>query len=124
MPAHCSHTPCHTCATSFTRERELGDALSNLAKGKKVMFLCSCAEHYNRPAKILGYEKTKFKEHIALKTENESNVFDFSMSRPLAPYPIVKLTYDDKAEAWSIDKRFLEVQRPAEESTASGCLGH
>jgi hypothetical protein len=23
------------------------------------------------------------------------------MSSPLAPYPIVKLTYDDKAEAWS-----------------------
>jgi hypothetical protein len=75
--AHCSHTPCHTCATSFTREIELGGVLSNLAKGKKVMFLCSCAEHYKRPAKMLGYKKTKFKEHITLKTENGSNVFDF-----------------------------------------------
>jgi hypothetical protein len=40
--------------------------------------------------------------------ENESNVLDFSMEAPLLPYPIVKLTYDEITEGWSIDQKFLE----------------
>ena len=105
---HCSHTPCHTCATSFTRERELGGVFSNIALGKKVMFVCSCAEHYKRQKKMLGYEKTTFREQIMRGVENESNVLDFSMEAPPLPYPIVKLTYDEITEGWSIDQKFLE----------------
>lgn len=105
---HCSHTPCHTCATSFSRERELGGVFSNIALGKKVMFVCSCAEHYKRPQKMLGYEKTTFSEQIMRGVESEGNMLDFSMEAPPLPYPIVKLTYDEITGGWSIDQKFLE----------------
>lgn len=113
--AHCSHTPCHTCATSFTRESELGGVLSSLAKGKKVSFLCSCAEHYKRPAKMLGYEKTLFRESLLTDHANDINVIDFSMEVQPLPYPIVKLTYDAITAGWSVYQTFLKgLIRPEE----------
>jgi hypothetical protein len=105
--AHCSHTPCHTCATSLTRERELGGIFSRIAKGRKVMVLCSCQEHYLRPKKMLPYEQTTANQHVETDRHHESTMLDFSIDAPLMPYPVVKLMYDAGTRIWSVDDMYL-----------------
>jgi hypothetical protein len=38
VSAHCSHTPCHSCMTSFTREAETGGVFSVIVNGKPYMY--------------------------------------------------------------------------------------
>jgi hypothetical protein len=57
-------------------------------------------------AKILGYDKTTFKEHVIADRENTNPIFDFLTDAETLPYPIVKLTYDVTA-GWSIDQKYL-----------------
>lgn len=105
----CSHTPCHTCATSIAREREAGGIFSQISKGKKVMISCSCMEHYQRPKRMLQYDKTTSLDYITSKNETKETIFNFSTDdSTLDPYPVVKITYTaDEENMWSVDSGFL-----------------
>jgi hypothetical protein len=110
--AHCSHTPCHTCATSFARERENnGGIFSIIAGGKKVMFLCSCQEHYKRPSKMLQYKQTTFGQTLKSGQHDQEIIFDFSEGASLSPYPIVKLAYKAEENSWEEDTQFVDLIR-------------
>jgi len=100
--AHCSHTPCHSCATTFTRESETGGILSVIANGFPVYVLCSCQNHYKRPdtkeARMLKYAETLFYENLMMKKENDPIFFSFNRKDAPVPYPIVLLKHDPSSE--------------------------
>ncbi len=91
--AHCSHTPCHSCMTSFTREIESGGVFNDIAKGKPVHVLCSCQWHYKRPKEMLPYDQTHFfdslKEDVASLSLPYPAFMDKGFER--TPYPVVLL---------------------------------
>lgn len=112
---HCSHTPCHTCATTLTRESENGGLLYNISNGKPVHVICSCQKHYERPskgdAKMLPYQQTSFYEELK-KTTSQHHQCSFDSSFTIQPYPIVLLCFNPKDNSFSIDeehyKRLIE----------------
>lgn len=106
--AHCSHTPCHTCATSFTREAELGGVFHQIANGRTVHILCSCQAHYERPnkgeAKMLQYQETGFFEHLKQKELLKGRpTLSFNSGADKSPYPVVLMKSNPETGNFSVD---------------------
>lgn len=108
--AHCSHTPCCSCTTSFTREVEDGGIFKSIFNGKKIFFICSTQNHYPRePKGMIRYDDTNFVGNInpdaeleteeRRLTENMKQSLDFEISQQPdhinKPYPIILMEYND-----------------------------
>lgn len=92
VSAHCSHTPCHSCSTSFTREMESGGVFNKIVKDKSAHVLCSCQWHYSRPKEMLRYDQTFFFENLRDDSKllaSHKVILDPGSIR--IPYPVVLL---------------------------------
>ena len=99
--SHCSHTPCATCATSFSREREERGILNQIANGKPVFVLCSCQNHYERKPPMLQYEQTTYCQgtepsRVFKDQLEDPSCFSIAAAVPpvFSPYPVVLLKFD------------------------------
>lgn len=100
---HCSHTPCHSCATSFTRESEEGGIFNRISKGKPVCVVCSCQNHYTRRNDMLPYEKTNFLSVLNETIKDQPLQFSFDSKNLFTSYPVLLMKFEPIDSTWSVD---------------------
>lgn len=105
---HCSHTPCSTCATSLSREREEGGILWEIAARHPVFILCSARNLYERKPPMVPYNQvTCCQSHDAtpfLEQLDAPSSFVFSPSASPMPYPMVLLREGATRETLEFDR--------------------
>lgn len=103
---HCSHTPCHSCATSLSREMEPGGVFTTLVNDRPVFLLGSCQNHYERKPPMLPYERTTYCRSETPFVEQLDNPTVFDLASPLSrPYPWVLLEYEPRSGIFQFDRR-------------------
>jgi hypothetical protein len=112
VSAHCSHTPCHSCMTSFTREAETGGVFSVIVNGKPVHVLCSCRRHYERKD-MLPYDKTRFFDHLKVATTlSKPYPVNLDAHSERIPYPVVLLEPNPDG-SWKVGKEHYDKIQPS-----------
>lgn len=112
VSAHCSHTPCHSCMTSFTREAETGGVFSVIVNGKPVHVLCSCRRHYERKD-MLPYDKTHFFDRLKVATTlSKPYPVNLDAHSERMPYPVVLLEPNPDG-SWKVGKEHYDKIQPS-----------
>lgn len=119
--SHCSHTPCTTCATSFSSELEKDGVFRKIANNKPVFMICSCQNHYERKPPMLTYEKTLYCSANGETTLDQESSFDLSSS-DRTPYPVILLKYDPNQDSFAVELQKIKSMQSSQKERLSAVV--